>query len=140
MTATPHTAMPVTISRAPVASVAAARTALPWGLWWATATIWGGAVRRRPRARPRRREWLSAQSLPANVASHTLWVVLTVFALWLAERAPIDRHSWRWSAPLALAAAAGVVLLRALVVTLANPIVGWYGEQPPYNHPSQPCC
>lgn len=133
MTARPHPALPLTIRRPAEAPTVAPPARLPWGLWWATAAIWWGVqfvmalVLDRGTA-----GGMSAPSLRGNAASHALWIGLTVFAFWLAERASIDRHHWRRNVPIALMAAAGVVLLRALVVTLANPVIGWYAEQPPF--------
>lgn len=76
---------------------------------------------------------MSAQSLRANGASAALWVVLTVAIFWLAERVPIDRRTWRWSSPIALAAAGAVVLIRALFVVAANGWIGWYPTLPPFS-------
>jgi hypothetical protein len=122
------------VNATPQVSVASAPPALPWGFWWAASTVWWGLQFVTTLLLDRGTQGgMPAQLLRANAASTTLWVALTVLIFWLAERAPIDRNSWRWSAPLALAAAGGVVLVRALAVTILNPVIGWYAEQPPFS-------
>jgi hypothetical protein len=74
------------------------------------------------------RDWSAL--LPA-LASAWLWVPLSLGALWLAGRWPVDRGSWRRHLPIHVAAAAAVCLLRAGAVVLLNPWVGWYAALPP---------
>lgn len=59
------------------------------------------------------------------------WVPLTMLALWMAERFPLDRPAWRRNVPLHLAAALGVCLARAGMVMGLNPWIGWYSALPP---------
>jgi LytS/YehU family sensor histidine kinase len=61
-----------------------------------------------------------------------LWVPLTVLALWLADRLPLDRDAWRRHLPAHVGAAAGVCVFRALAVVVLNPWAGWYAELPPF--------
>ena len=67
----------------------------------------------------------------ATVGSAALWVPLTVFAFWLAARAPLERGAWARRLPLHVAAALGVCLARAGAVAALNPWVGWYPALPP---------
>jgi len=60
------------------------------------------------------------------------WVPLTILALWMAERTPVDRHRWRWSMPLTMLVAAAVVVFKAIVVVVCNSYVGWYTALPPF--------
>jgi len=60
------------------------------------------------------------------------WVPLTILALWMAERVPVDRQNWRWSMPLTMLVAAALVVLKAIVVVVGNPYVGWYTTLPPF--------
>ncbi len=66
----------------------------------------------------------------ATAVSAALWVPLTVFAFWLAARAPLERGAWARRLPLHVAAALGVCLARAGAVVALNRWVGWYRELP----------
>lgn len=59
------------------------------------------------------------------------WVPLTVLALWLAERFPLDRGGWRRNLPVHLLGALGACFARAGLVLALNPWVGWYRTLPP---------
>jgi len=72
------------------------------------------------------------QVLSLMVAGIVQWVPLSMLALWMAERVPIDRRHWRWSVPITMLVAAGMVVLKALIVQLANPWISWYPELPPF--------
>ena len=107
-----------------------------WGVWWALAFVWwtvdgftratdyqlmgGGAI-----------GW--DRALRAAMASAWLWVPLTIFALWLADRYPLERGRWRRHLPVHLAGVGAVILVRALLVVVLNPWIGWYGELPPFS-------
>jgi two-component system, LytTR family, sensor kinase len=60
------------------------------------------------------------------------WVPLTILALWMAERVPVDRQNWRWSMPLTMLVAAALVFAKAIVVAAFNAHVGWYTTLPPF--------
>jgi two-component system, LytTR family, sensor kinase len=60
------------------------------------------------------------------------WVPLTILALWMAERVPVDRLNWRWSMPLTMLVAAAIVFVKAIVVVAFNAYVGWYTTLPPF--------
>ncbi len=60
------------------------------------------------------------------------WVPLTILALWMAERAPVDRQNWRWSMPLTMLVAAALVFVKAIIVVAFNAYVGWYTTLPPF--------
>ncbi len=66
------------------------------------------------------------RALAVTLASAWIWVPITVGAIWLAGRYPLGRGRWRRHLPMHLAATAAVLLLRALVVIVANRWVGWY--------------
>jgi two-component system, LytTR family, sensor kinase len=67
------------------------------------------------------------------IAGVVQWVPLTMLALWMSERVPVDRRNWRWSVPVTMAVAAAVVLVKAVVVYYANPWMGWYTALPPFS-------
>lgn len=69
--------------------------------------------------------------LRVSLASAWAWVPITVLALWLAERFPVDRDQWRRHLPVHAAATIGVVLAKAAVVAALNPWIGWYARLPP---------
>lgn len=71
------------------------------------------------------------QALRTALASAWAWVPLTILALWLAERFPLDRGGWRRHLPVHLAGALGACLARAGLVLALNPWVGWYRSVPP---------
>jgi LytS/YehU family sensor histidine kinase len=58
-------------------------------------------------------------------------VPLTLVALWMAERFPLERDGWRPRLGVHVLAAAGVCVARALAVVALNPWVGWYDRLPP---------
>ena len=109
-----------------------------WWVWWALAFVWwtldgfttATNYHRMGQASPDGVTW--EQAFRTTMLSAWLWVPLTVFALWLADRFPLDRDSWRKHLPAHIAAVIAVCVLRALVVVLVNPWVGWYAELPPF--------
>lgn len=107
-----------------------------WWAWWAAAFAWWTLEAFTTAATYRRMveeagvTWEGA--LRTTLTSAWLWVPLTVLALWLADRFPLDRDAWRRRLPVHVAAAAGVCLVRALAVVALNPWVGWYAEVPPF--------
>ena len=66
------------------------------------------------------------------MASAWLWIPLTILALWLAERFPLDRDSWRRYLAVHVAGAAAVIVARALAVVALDPWVHWYATLPPF--------
>jgi sensor histidine kinase YesM len=104
-----------------------------WWVWWAIAAAWwnlegfttaanfyrmnGGTV-----------PWM--RGLRTSLWSAWLWIPLTVLAIWVADRWPLDRDSWRAHLPVHLAASVGVCVFRAVAVVALNPWVEWYAEVP----------
>lgn len=74
------------------------------------------------------RDW---SALLPSLAGAWMWVPLSLGALWLAARFPIERGTWRRHLPLHVAAAAVVCLVRAGAVLVLNPWVRWYDAIPP---------
>ena len=66
------------------------------------------------------------------MGSAWLWVPLTICALWLADRLPLDRDTWRRRLSAHVTAAAAVCLVRAMAVVALNPWGRWYTEIPPF--------
>jgi two-component system, LytTR family, sensor kinase len=107
-----------------------------WRLWWVLAFAWwtvdgftsatdfqvmsGGDI-----------GW--ERALRAALVSAWMWVPLTIFALWLADRYPLERGRWRRHLPVHLAAVGAVILLRALLVLLLNRWIGWYRVLPGFS-------
>lgn len=105
---------------------------IPWARWWAIASAWwlsNGLLFALARAS------MTAQPVGAllrvDLVSSALWIPVSVFAFWLAQRYPVSRGTWQRTIPLALAAAVGVVLLRAAFVIVTNPFMHWYPVTPP---------
>ncbi|NJK42421.1 MAG: hypothetical protein HC937_01305 [Aquincola sp.] len=102
--------------------------------WWALALVWwtldGIATATTYRG-------MTGVSWPQiarlTVAGVVQWVPLTMLALWMAERVPLDRRHWRWSVPVTMAVAATVVVVKALLVVTANPWMHWYTTVPPFH-------
>lgn len=102
-----------------------------WLLWWSLSALWWLAQGVTSATITRGMSGVSwERALIANLTSAALWVPVTVLALWMAERATIDRHQWKRTLPLTLGAAFGVVVIRAAVVVATNDWVGWYRELP----------
>lgn len=108
------------------------RGPIPWGRWWLLAgALWtlnallsalarGSMTGRAP----------TGLTFP-EVVSSALWIPVTVFAFWLAHRFPLERRTWRRTIPLAIAAAALVIVARALFVVATNGVMHWYPVIPP---------
>jgi two-component system, LytTR family, sensor kinase len=75
--------------------------------------------------------WVHA--LTTGMTSAYLWVPITVLVFWLGWRYRLERGRWARSLTIHLVAALGVVLLRAGLLLLLNPWVGWYTEVPPFS-------
>ena len=109
-----------------------------WLLWWAGAAVWwtldgfttATNYHRMGQAAANSPTW--ARVVQTTMLSAWLWVPLTVFALWIADRFPLDRDRWRRHLPIHAAGAAAVCLVRALVVVALNPLVRWYDVLPPF--------
>ncbi|HEU4558178.1 MAG TPA: histidine kinase [Longimicrobium sp.] len=115
------------------------QTAAPrrgWWRWWVIAAVWwtiegltdvtgyvrmvqagGGTV-----------QW--NQVLREVMASAWLWIPFTLLALWVADRWPLERDSWRRRLAIHAAASVGVCVARAVLVVVLNPWVGWYRQLP----------
>ncbi len=107
--------------------------ALPWGTWWLVSGAWwtlNAITHASSRASMNGVPFLEAAKYDSISAA--LWVPFTVLAFWLAERAPVTRHSWSRSVPLVLLATAGVVLARALFVIVTDPVLRWYPAPPTF--------
>jgi hypothetical protein len=73
-----------------------------------------------------------SHALGTGLTSAYLWVPLTVLALWLTWRYPIERERLLSRLLLHLPVALAVPVFRALAVRELNPWVGWYVELPPF--------
>jgi signal transduction histidine kinase len=109
-----------------------------WGLWWLAALAWwtlngfSGASQLQglPGADGAPITW--AHALRTVMVSAWLWVPVSVLALWMAERFPLERARWPARAALHVGAGLAVVAGRVAFVHLANPLVRWYpGDVPP---------
>jgi two-component system, LytTR family, sensor kinase len=104
-----------------------------WLRWWTLAFVWWTLDGIATATTYRGMTGVSwAQITRLTVAGVVQWVPLTMLALWMSERVPVDRRHWRWSVPVTMAVAATVVLLKALVVFYANSWLGWYATLPPF--------
>jgi len=108
------------------------RGPIPWARWWLLAgAVWtlNGLLSALARASMTGRA-PTGLTFP-EVVSSALWIPVTVFAFWLARRFPLERRTWRRTVPLALAAAALVIIARALFVLATNGMMHWYPVVPP---------
>jgi signal transduction histidine kinase len=100
-------------------------------VWWTTSGL-ASALNTR--------QWSSSAGLPlgwdhalrTSLVGSWAWVPLTVLVVWLARRHPLERGCWRRSLPVLAAGCVAVIVVRAGIVALANPWVGWYPELPPF--------
>jgi two-component system, LytTR family, sensor kinase len=103
-------------------------------MWWTVSTVWWvlsaitSALSYRGMV-----EGSWTRVLTVGVAGSLLWIPTTVIVLWMAERYPIDRQSWRVSVPIVLVGAVVTVVMKAVYVTVTNPWVKWYDELPPFS-------
>ena len=108
-----------------------------WGTWGAVAFGWwtlegvASAANLYRMVAPAGVTWTDAYL--TTLASAWLWVPLTVLALWLAGRLPLDRDAWRRRLPVYVAVTAAACAFRALAVVALNPWVGWYPQLPPFH-------
>ena len=72
------------------------------------------------------------EALHTTMVSAWLWVPLTVFALALTQRFPLDDATWRRYLAVHVVAAFAVCVFRALAVVVMNPWVGWYRAVPEF--------
>ena len=104
-----------------------------WPLWLAIAAVWwtlsGLATVSTYRGMS---EVTWEHAIRVSMTSAWLWIPQTVFALWLAERLPLERDTWRRRVPLYLLAVLAVVVLRAWIVFTTNQWVGWYTTLPSF--------
>lgn len=105
-----------------------------WARWWALASIWWTLEGIATATTYRGMTGVSwAQTLKLCGIGIVMWVPLSMLALWMAERVPIDRTHWRRSVPITMLVAALVVIIKAVAVAVANPWIGWYsGPLPPF--------
>ena len=105
-------------------------------LWWAGAALWWtldgftAATNYHRMGQATGLTW--ERAVQTAMISAWMWVPLTVLALWLADRFPLDRERWRRYLPLHLAGALLVCLVRALAVVALNPWVRWYAVLPSF--------
>jgi two-component system, LytTR family, sensor kinase len=107
-----------------------------WGRWWLIATVWWtiegltdatGYVRMAQAAgNPLAWEY----ALRSALGSAWMWVPLTLLALWVADRSPLDRDTWPRRLPVHLAASVAVCVIRAVAVALLNGWGRWYARLP----------
>lgn len=106
-----------------------------WPLWFAIATAWWTLNGLATISTYRGMSDVSWEhAIRVSLASAGLWIPQTVFALWLAERCPLDPDTWRRRAPIYLISVAAVVLLRAVIVFSTNDAIGWYTERPAFSN------
>jgi two-component system, LytTR family, sensor kinase len=72
-------------------------------------------------------------ALRPGLASAYLWIPVTVVALWLTWRVPVEREAWLPRLLLHLCVALGVPVFRAAAVVVLNPWIRWYPELPPFS-------
>ena len=109
-----------------------------WLAWWIGAAVWwtlegfitATNYHRMGQAAATGLTW--PQALRTTMLSAWLWVPLTVLALWLADRYPLDRDRWRAHLPVHAAGAMAVYVGRALAVVALNPLVHWYPVLPSF--------
>jgi two-component system, LytTR family, sensor kinase len=106
-----------------------------WLRWWALALLWWTLDGIATATTYRGMTGVTWQQIVRLTSiGIVMWVPLTMLTLWMAERVPIDRPNWRRSVPLTMLLGACVVVVKALVVMLGNPWVGWYtGPLPPFS-------
>ncbi len=104
-----------------------------WLLWLAIAAVWwtlnGLATVSTYRGMS---EVTWEHAIRVSMSSAWLWIPQTVFALWLAERLPLDQGTWRRRVPVYLLAVGAVIVLRAWIVFTTNQWVGWYTTLPSF--------
>ncbi len=71
-------------------------------------------------------------ALTTAMATAYLWIPITVLALWLTWRYPIERERWASRLGVHLPVALAVPLFRAGAVQVLNPWIGWYPELPSF--------
>jgi sensor histidine kinase YesM len=109
-----------------------------WWLRWSVVALWWTLEGFTAATNYHRMSQAAGSDLTWSAAARTallsawLWVPLTILALWLAERFPLDRDSWRRYLPVHLAGAVAVIVARAAVVVALNPWVHWYATLPPF--------
>lgn len=122
---------PLPSASSPGASDPAARRR--WGMWWAIAAIWWTLVGITTVTNYRAMGGIPwPQALRVGMGSAWLWIPQTMLALWLADRFPISRDTWRRWLPLHILGALAIVVARALVVVWTNPWMEWYSALPPF--------
>ncbi len=73
-------------------------------------------------------------AIRVSMASSALWIPQTVFALWLAERFPLDPDTWRRRIAWYLIAVVAVITVRAAIVYTTNDWIGWYTTLPAFSN------
>lgn len=104
-----------------------------WGRWWALALLWWtleGVANATTYRGMTGVSW--EQAVRLTIAGVIQWVPLTMLALWMAERVPVDRRTWRWSVPVTMLVATAIVVVKAIIVNVANPWIGWYATLPSF--------
>lgn len=117
----------------PAADAPAAPSVLRRPLWWGLAALWWtleGIVSATTWQGMADVAW--GHALRVSMTSAWLWVPQTMLALFLAERWTLGRDARVPALAVHGTAALAVVVVRALVVVAANPLVGWYATVPPF--------
>jgi signal transduction histidine kinase len=111
-------------------------TARRWGWWWAAAAVWWTldgittATNYYWMSQGSAEGPLSRRALFGAVLSGWLWIPLTLLALWMADRWPLERDTWRRHLGVHVAASVAACVARAAVVVALNPWAAWYAVLP----------
>ena len=73
-----------------------------------------------------------AAALRRGLLSAWLWIPWSLLLLACVERFPLDRGRRARAAAVLLGATAAVVVLRAVTMSVLNPVLGWYAVLPPF--------
>ncbi len=107
-----------------------------WWRWWLIAAVWWTIEGLTDATGYYRMAQAAGDSLAWGIAlrsamgSAWLWIPLTLLALWVADRWPLDRDGWVRRLPVHVAASVAVCVFRAVAVVVLNPWGGWYSSLP----------
>jgi two-component system LytT family sensor kinase len=102
-----------------------------WVMWWSLSSLWWllqGVTNATTYRGMAGVTW--ERALNVNIASALLWIPFTVLALWMAERWPLERETWKRRLIGVVLAALAVVVLRGLLVVWLNFAIAWYTTLP----------
>lgn len=72
-----------------------------------------------------------SDALIPSLVSAWLWIPLTMLALWMAARYPVERERWLLPVVMHILGALLVSVVRGAAVLVLNPWIGWYATIPP---------